>query len=1118
MNILTRTIIMATILMSGSAEFLLSADFSVSHKQNSINAGEILFIVNDFKTETVFKNGQYFSRIVFDGSSVLNKKGFAEIPRISAAVQIGDKNDAVLSAEYGDYTELKLDHPLLPSRGVIYRDQDPDRIPYETDPASVKDEMYPSYIYDHSDPYIFRDIRGVNVSAYPFAYNSEKRILRVYKSIKINYSENKGASSNPLTIKPQNLTRTMSGIYRSLFINYKEPKFAHQIGEEGDILVICTPRDSSVIQPYIDWKRQRGFKVTKSVVAALTNVKSLIAGAYVSNPEILYVQLVGDWSDIKSDLGTEQNAPMDPMLGCVAGTDIYPEIIIGRFSAGSNSDVTTMVNKTIAYERDPDLTATWYKYGLGIGSNEGSGIGDDGEIDYDHIDIIKENKLLPTTYSTVNEQYGTSASASQVANFVNSGLGIINYCGHGAETFWVTSSYSSTNVNNSTNGLKLPVIFSVACVNGAFHSGTCFAEAWLRKSGGGAAATLMSTINQAWVPPMKGQDYMNDILTGGYDYSANPGNGTNTTKSDQRTTFGSVALNGCVLMLAEGYSDKDAQETIQTWTVFGDASLQVRTDTPELIENTNNAVFPEAYSTRILSGGSPVAGARVTLSQNGVNFSAVTDANGDATIYHSIPDGEVIITVTGFNLETKQTAVNVHPPEGPYLKVNSYSFSSAYYGTESVMNLNIKNIGLESSSGITLKAICESPYISFINDSCSYSDLTILSDGSWLNNEISFSIDPLVPDQENIKLHIEMTDTYSKRSYGSDIYLRACSPVLSSSHSFNQQSALQGQTQPVIFRIENKGHAPVYDLNVSIDQLTGFDVTITDPVKIDSIEAGSFSDVQLECYYSDNIPNSSFIRYKMTAVSGSGQKLEYDYDVVVGLTDGFESGDFTKNGWALSGDVNWIADSTVVYEGSYSACSGPVGDGQSSELSLTLTFIVDGNLAFYRKISSETGYDKLSFYIDGSLIKSWSGNSDWTKVEYGVVEGAHEFKWIFSRDASMGFGSNCVWIDNVLATGISTTGINSNDDLIPETAVLYQNYPNPFNPVTQIRFAIQEAGDVNLRVYNVSGQLVSELTKGTMVAGIHSVEFDGSRLNSGVYYYTLETDGISVTKKFVLMK
>ena len=91
----------------------------------------------------------------------------------------------------------------------------------------------------------------------------------------------------------------------------------------------------------------------------------------------------------------------------------------------------------------------------------------------------------------------------------------------------------------------LPFIFSVACVNGAYHSGECFAEAWLKKENGGAVLTLMSTINQSWVPPMRGQDYFNDLLTGGYDYQANPGNGISTTEG--RSIIGSIVVNGLFL-------------------------------------------------------------------------------------------------------------------------------------------------------------------------------------------------------------------------------------------------------------------------------------------------------------------------------------------------------------------------------------------------------------------------------------------------------------------------------------------------------------------------------------------------------------------------------------------
>lgn len=87
-----------------------------------------------------------------------------------------------------------------------------------------------------------------------------------------------------------------------------------------------------------------------------------------------------------------------------------------------------------------------------------------------------------------------------------------------------------------------------------------------------------------------------------------------------------------------------------------------------------------------------------------------------------------------------------------------------------------------------------------------------------------------------------------------------------------------------------------------------------------------------------------------------------------------------------------------------------------------------------------------------------------------------------------------------------------------ETYELLQNYPNPFNPVTTIRFDLNKEGKVQLSVYNVNGQKVAELVNGVMKSGIHTFEFDGSNLNSGVYFCTLESDGQSFTKKLVLIK
>jgi len=94
----------------------------------------------------------------------------------------------------------------------------------------------------------------------------------------------------------------------------------------------------------------------------------------------------------------------------------------------------------------------------------------------------------------------------------------------------------------------------------------------------------------------------------------------------------------------------------------------------------------------------------------------------------------------------------------------------------------------------------------------------------------------------------------------------------------------------------------------------------------------------------------------------------------------------------------------------------------------------------------------------------------------------------------------------------------ADNTLIPTENRLYQNYPNPFNPVTQIKFALAKTANVKLSVYNVNGQLVSELANGMQNAGIHSIDFDGSNLNSGVYYYTLEVNNEKMTKKMLLTK
>lgn len=100
----------------------------------------------------------------------------------------------------------------------------------------------------------------------------------------------------------------------------------------------------------------------------------------------------------------------------------------------------------------------------------------------------------------------------------------------------------------------------------------------------------------------------------------------------------------------------------------------------------------------------------------------------------------------------------------------------------------------------------------------------------------------------------------------------------------------------------------------------------------------------------------------------------------------------------------------------------------------------------------------------------------------------------------------------------SLTGVDERPQSQPYRFHLNQNYPNPFNPSTLISYELRSNGRVDLQVFNILGQEVATLVDGVESAGVHSVLFDGSKLSSGVYFYTLENGPQRVTKKMILIK
>ena len=986
---------------------------------------QLKFELDDYSISEVEADNSVWSKIIYGGNVTTNKKGFAELPFIYAGIQLKPK-DSVL-AEVGDteYEDIQLAHPLLPSKGVVLRSQNLNDIPYVEDSKSITDEWYPKTVAESSKPFILRDVRGTNIYVYPFQYNAKRKILRVYKKIEVRVLKGRGVPVNPLVGTCGRMISEMEDIYSTLLINYQRPLELSNIPlkDYGKLLVLYPAQYKQAVAPYVEWKRMKGFAVLEKEVVKGTNVKSIIKQAYENDKDILYVQLFGDWEDLKSDLGPSQ-APMDPMLGCVKGDDNYADVIVGRFSANSPAQIQTQVNKTISYERDADSSDTWYKNAIGLASSEGGSQGDDRETDEQHMRVIRDNKLLKNTYVKVEEGYATlNVNSRNVSDWLNAGVSLINYTGHGSKTSWATSGFKNSDIVQLNNGKKLPFIVSVACINGEFHSsgGDSFAEAWLKKENGGAVAAWMSTINQPWAPPMRGQDYFNDLLIGGYDYEQNPGDGTNTQNS--RSTFGSLTMNAASLMYAESSTGPDL-DTIKTWTIFGDASLQVRSDTPKKLTISNETLLMGTpFETVVSDSAGPVKNIIVSLYQNNKNYVGITDEDGRVEILNQLEVGDAHITVSGFNVQTITKTVQVIPPNGPYIVlknkvVEDSNNSQADVGETIYLTVELENVGNGLSKNLRVNLETDSTSVDAILDG--EEQVAQINGGQKVTLKKGFRIrlDKGINDQSLIPFKLVMLDQTSKE-YRSAFTLKVNAPKFNlSSKVMGDGEIKPGETRTFRYLVKNIGHVASSLIYYNLEELNELNVHIGNAQSsISGLAPGQEGQIDFEVQFGDDILLGMIARFRCKINSDEIETIMESL-INVGLTDTFETGDFASNPWRFAGNKPWEITEEFPFSGRYSARSGKdLGKSGVSELILTKNFIHDGSVSFFKMVSSEAQYDQLIFYVDGDKAGNWSGEVAWSEEFFNIPAGLHELKWVYKKDYSADNGHDGAWIDNLLITG-----------------------------------------------------------------------------------------------------
>ncbi len=630
----------------------------------------LMYRINAYALEQVLVENENAFIVNTPESGRILKTGAPDLPLVAHSVIIPDREKTELEIINSDYVDI-TNVDIAPSKGNLTRDIDPATVPFQFGEEYNTDAFYPSELAKLSTPYILRDYRGQAIQLQPFHYNPITKVLRIYTHIELAVRST-GEQDNVNTLNANRderlIKQEFASIYDEHFVNNSNDRYTILDDKPGNMLIICYGDFMDEMAPFVEWKKQKGIPtdiVDVATIGTAAQIKTYVQNYYTNNG-LTYLLLVGD--DAQVPTSSTSAGDSDNNYGYTSGTDHYIDLFVGRFSAETGAQVTTMVDRNIHYEKNITASESWMANAIGSASAEGSSsTGDDGESDAQHMNNI-ETDLQNYGYN-VTRVYQTGGSVQQMTDAINAGKGMINYVGHGSNTSWVNVAFGQSQIDALTNINKLPFIMDVACVNGNFKSITCFAETWLRATHNnepaGALAIIASTINQAWAPPMRAQDEFNDILVDSY-------------VNNKKRTFGGLTQNGIFDMI--DHYGSTGNNMSDTWTIFGDPSVMVRTK--------QAGVMNPSYPTTITAGSTTmnvtnvVDEALVCLTLNGNILDRKFASGTSATLnFTALPaTGTCILTVTAYNKVSYQSNITIGGGT-PVAPVAAFSASSTTINT-----------------------------------------------------------------------------------------------------------------------------------------------------------------------------------------------------------------------------------------------------------------------------------------------------------------------------------------------------------------------------------------------------------------------------------------------------
>ncbi len=1062
----------------------------------------ISFHLNGYYTLAVeTPRGQEFIVSVPEMVSQL-EAGSPDLPMASIPLIIDDLAKMEVHVAKISYTDIE-GISIAPSKGNLSRQINPDEVPFTYGEMYKTNVFYPTELATLDAPYILRDFRGQNILVKPFAYNAVSKTLRVFHDMTLVMKKVNGKGDNAKTARKSSHIKVdpeMKQAYSHRFINFSQSTAKYTfIEDRGSMLIVCPDQYAEAMQSLVDWKNQSGRPTNMVTLSEIggnneAQIKGYIQDRYHDN-NLEFVLLVGDYDDLTPhNIGDGYS---DCWFGQLEGSDNYIEVFVGRFSAESVADVENQVNKVIYYERDLDVNQHWLDKGVGIGSTDGPGH-NGGETDWQHIDYIRDT-LLHYTYSEVSQRYKgvNNPTAALLTEDFNNGASVCNYCNHGSETAWYICGYSNSHVNALTNDYRWPCVISTACLNGKFnHSQPCFAETWMRATDNttgaptGAIGGIFSWTSQPWDPPMTGQDEMNAIIAewrgdGHYNH-----------------TMGGALLNGNMRIL--DLHPSDAGITHNTWILFGDPSLMLRTANPTAMNVGHEpAILMPGLTSLNITADTEFGIA--TLALDGVAI-ASSYINGGFAELHFEPltgTGTAQLTVIGFNKETYVENIEITVLDGPYVIAESYNIDGngrLDFGETAQIDLRVKNVGVETASNVSATLSTTCPYVEIQSGTATISSIGA-GESYDIHNAFSVSIADDVPDLTQAQFIL--TCASGGESWTSSFNATISAPTIEILEAYNLNDVEPGNDGILRVVLKNSGSSDSPQGTLMPSCGSGFISFTNSQTPFDGIASGETMNIDLPFHASSSAQSGWAYEIQIDATSGHYSASSTTLLYIGSIREDFETGDFNKFSWYFSGG-NWSIVTDVVHNGNYAAKSAAIGNSRSTDMLTTLRVQDDNEISFWVRTSSELYCDKLHFYIDNDEMGVWSGlNNEWQKATFPISAGTHLLRWVYAKDASGTAGEDCVWVDDIqfppegVVTAVPHNSIEDDITLFP-------------NPATHTIFICGPTETYEYAIFNSMGQNMSQ-GQGQGTQNISVEDWP-----QGIYFVRIVSHGMICVKEIVV--